>query len=63
MNWGEPQRAPLVIGDGSSGVSVCLRSKASVVCPKMASEVVRDGGSFQLESFVRDHHVSVKYCL
>ena len=52
MNWGEPERAPLVIGDDSSGVSVCLRSKASVVCPKMASEVVRDGGSFQLKSFV-----------
>ena len=55
-----------------TGVSVCLRLGASLTCLKMASEIVQDGESFQLESFVRGHHVyhtswtpsfGVKYCL
>ena len=44
-------------GHETSGVSVCLRPGASLTCLKMASEIVRDGESFQLESFVRGHHV------
>ena len=44
-------------GHETSVVSVCLRLRACVVCLKMISEIVRDGGSFQLESFVCDHHV------